>query len=175
MDPSMQSRARQYLEIATNVAVLLVAMVVLATIASNLLAPSVSLEGGLRKGGAFPQLPGVDYGKSSKTLLTSLSVRCDYCSESLPFLKEVARIHADAANAVRIIAVFADPESEVKRYIDQRQLNFPAVSGADLKTLNLSATPTYVLVDSNGRIVDFWIGKPSTDVEQQIVKAITST
>lgn len=40
--------------------------------------------------------------------------------------------------------------------------------------LNLVATPTVILVDNSGKILDFWIGKPSKEVEQQILKAINA-
>lgn len=48
------------------------------------------------------------------------------------------------------------------------------VARVNFKALNLVATPTVILVDNSGKVLDFWIGKPSKEVEQQILKAINA-
>jgi hypothetical protein len=52
-------------------------------------------------------------------------------------------------------------------------MNLNAVAGVDFKALSLVATPAMILVDKNGKVLDFWIGKLSKDAEQQVTKAIS--
>ena len=88
------SNLKSYLEVTTNIVVLLVALVVLGNFAWTHLTkqpnrPEVRAEGGLRKGSAFSLIPTVDYTKSAQTLVIALSSRCDHCNESLPFFKNL--------------------------------------------------------------------------------------
>jgi thioredoxin-related protein len=169
-----QEKLKSYLEITTNVAVLLVALVILGTLAWRYFTPKpeIRLQSGLQKGAVFPELPSINYNISSKTLLIALSSKCDYCSEGLPFYKELARVQQENSNSSRVIAIFSDTKDEVKQYVQGNGLDLETVSGIDFKAVNLIATPSIILVDNAGRIIDFWIGKPSKDVEQQIIKVL---
>lgn len=68
--------------------------------------------------------------------------------------------------------VFSEEESSVRDYIQKEQLTLEVVSNMDFKALNLATTPSIVLVDSNGSIVDFWIGKLLTEAMQQIIRLV---
>lgn len=169
-----QGKLKSFIEAASNIAVVVVAVVVLASFARSYLraTPRVVLQGGLLKGSQFPQLPGVDFRKSQKTLLVAMDSKCDYCSESLPFYKNLADSLRGRSNDARMIAVFPSAEEETKRYAQQSQLNVDTIFGLDFKMLNLSALPAMILIDNNGRLLDFWIGKPSKDTEKQILNRL---
>jgi hypothetical protein len=49
--------------------------------------------------------------------------------------------------------------------------SLPAVN---YSTLGVTGTPTLVLVDSTGRIVDFWVGKLSEVEQQEVIEAVES-
>ncbi len=170
-----QAKLKHYLEIATNIAVLLVAVVVLGTFAWKYFTPKpqIQLQVGLQKGTTFAQLPGIDYSKAPKTLLIALSSKCDHCSESLPFYKQITFEQRKNINASHIVAIFPESQSEVEQFAGQEELNLDTVAGVDFYALNLVATPTVILIDNSGKIIDFWIGKLSKNVEQEIIKAIS--
>jgi thioredoxin-related protein len=170
-----QAKLKHHLEIATNIAVLSVAIVVLGTFVWKYFTPKsqIQLQAGLQKGTTFAQLPGVDYSNAPKTLLIALSSKCDHCSESLPFYKQVTDKQSENINASHIVAIFPDTQSEVEQFTRQKDLNLDTVAGVDFQALNLIATPTVLLVDNSGKIIDFWIGKLSKDAEQEIIRAIS--
>lgn len=169
-----QVKFKSYLEMATNVAVLLVALVVLGNFVWIHFAkkPQPHLEGGLRRGEAFPILSEVPYDKSSQTLLLALSSKCEHCSESIPFFKQLLETNAANGDSTQIIAVFPETADEVMRYVSEQQLRVQTISSINLQTLKLLGTPSAVLISSEGKILNFWIGSPSKDAEKEILGAI---
>jgi len=103
-------KLKAYLEVITNIAVLMVALVVLGNFAWIHLAKQTAprVETGLRKGDAFSLLPGVDYGKSTQTLIIALSSRCEHCNESVPFFRQVLQTALENGDKTRIVDVFPD-------------------------------------------------------------------
>jgi hypothetical protein len=47
------------------------------------------------------------------------------------------------------------------------------IAGADFGALNISGTPTAILIDDNGTVRDFWIGKLPQDQERQVIQAVS--
>lgn len=171
-----QTKLKSYLEVATNIAVLLVALAVLSTFAWNYFgrSPAPQLQAGFQKGQTFAQVPGVSYNSSPQTLLIAMSTRCHYCIESLPFYKQLAAAQRTSGRETHVVTIFPNQEAEVRQYVQQNKLDLETVAGVDLEALNISGTPTAVLIDGNGKIRDFWLGKLPQDKEQQIIKAVNA-
>ena len=169
-----QAKVKNFIEVASNVAVVVVALVVVISFIRGYISPSpsVRLQGGLQKGIQFPQVMGIDFSKSQRTLLVALDPNCESCVESLPFFKSLADKLYNKSNEAKMIALFESSEEPTKRYILENQLKADAVFGADFKALNLSAIPAIILIDNQGTIIDFWLGKPSNSIEEQIIKQL---
>lgn len=164
-----------YIEVSSNIAVLVVAMALLGAIVSTRWWPSpdnVKLNNGLQKGQVVAQLPSIDFAASRQTLIAVLSTKCHYCTESLPFYRRLLEEQQRAQQATRIVAVFPNPQTEVDQYKQQNQLTLEALSAVNSSTLGVTGTPTLILIDSAGHVVDFWVGKLSQAEEQQIIEAV---
>ncbi|HVF55789.1 MAG TPA: hypothetical protein VM934_06540 [Pyrinomonadaceae bacterium] len=168
-----QARWKNRLEVATNMAVLFVAVIVLATFVRSYLGshPKPQLEAGFQKGQPFARVPGINYNSASQTLLIAMSTKCRYCNESVPFYKQLAEAQRASGKATHIVAVFPNAEGEVKQYLQQNNLNLETITDIDLKALNINGTPSAVLIDSSGKVSDFWIGKLPQDIQQRVIKA----
>lgn len=162
------------LEIVTNIAVLAVAILIIWTfIGSYFTRRSLPpLQSGLQKGMPFTQLPGISYSDSPQTLIVAMNTQCHYCKESIPFYRRLAEQQAHGNKATRIVAVFPNSQEEVDQYLKENQLNLATVTAVDLSKLSLSGTPTMILVDSDGKIRDFWAGRLPDETEKQIVNAL---
>lgn len=154
-------RARRLLETSTSVAVLLLAIAGLSSLALNhfLTKPSGLLKPGLERGVALGQIPTIDYRNSPNTLLIALNTNCIYCQESLPFFKKLVKANESSNHAVRIVGIFPNKVEAVTTYIKQNGLLMETVSDVDLSRLKISGTPTMILLNSKGEIDDFWVGK----------------
>lgn len=71
-----------------------------------------------------------------------------------------------------MVAVFPNSKVEVEQYEQQHQLQIEAVPASTFAALNVEGTPTLILVDASGRVLDFWIGKLSKDEEQQLIARV---
>ena len=168
-------KLKSYLEVGTNVAVLLVALLVLGNFAWVHFAekPALGIQAGLRKGDAFPIIPGVAYDKSSQTLVLAMSSKCEHCNESIPFFRQLLEANLEKSDGTRIVAVFPERPEEVWRYISEQQLSVNTIPGINFKALNLPGTPSAVLISNEGKVLNFWIGKPSKDAEKEMLDSVT--
>ena len=170
-----QIKAKNAIEVASNIVVVLVGVIVLGGIVRNYLLATPAhlvLQNGLKRGARFPPLPGVDLSRSPKTLLVAMDPKCDSCNESLLFFKELAETIRGRYNDVRMIALFSSGEADATRYAQQSQLNVDTIFGIDFKRLNLSGIPAMILIDNNGTVVNFWLGKLSKETETQIISSL---
>ena len=162
------------LEVATNIAVLLVAVALLAALATTWLKPSPApvYETGLRQGATVQPIPSIQFSAATRTLLLVLSTKCGYCEQSLPFYKRLIQENSTAANQVRIVGLFSNSEAEVDEYKKRNSLALTTVANVDPGTFQVTGTPTLILVDAQGKVKDLWIGKLSTSDEQQVLGTI---
>lgn len=170
-----RERWTKYLEVSSNVAVLVVATALLGAIVSTYWWPQpqhVKFEKGLQKGQVFGRLPSIDYNAAPQTLVSVLSTKCNYCKESLPFYKRLFGEQQTVGHVTRMVAVFPDPKSEVEQYKDQNQLSVESLSAMNYGTINVTGTPTLILLGSTGRVLDFWVGKLSKEEEQHVLEAV---
>jgi len=166
---------RKSLEIATNLALLIVAVCILAVIVTGYYKRRVAvpqLQAGLQKGDRLPPIPNVDYRLTEHTLLLVVSTRCEYCRQSLAFYKEISdKVHQNS-NATQVVAVFPNAPAEVEQYTRDNNLDFHTVPAVKLADVRVSATPTIFLVGRDGSIQDFWIGALSAPSQQEVLRTI---
>jgi thiol-disulfide isomerase/thioredoxin len=162
------------LEISTNVAVLLVAVVLLSLLAINIFVkpPIANLNRGLEKGKAFSPIRTVDYADSEKTLLIALNTSCPFCRESLPLYQRLVEALPQPSKALHIVAIFPNREADVGDYLRDNHLTIDAVAEVDLNSLRISGTPTVILIDRSGAVKDFWNGKLTENEAQEFLNSV---
>lgn len=166
------SKIKSYIEVATNVAVLLAAVTVVAFFAYSYFAPPpspVRLQTGLQKGQVLPQIEGLDYSKSPQTLLIAMNTKCKFCTSSVPFYNQLVEKQKQSGKEVRIVAAFSNAPDEVQQYVAEKQFAVETLAAADLAKLGLVNTPTVVLVDNKGRILNFWMGQLPAEGEKHLL------
>jgi thiol-disulfide isomerase/thioredoxin len=171
-----QHQIRRSLESATSAAVVLASVAVLAIFAWNYFtpAPAPRVLPGLQKGDFLDALATYSYSDSPRTLILALTTDCNSCRESLPFYQRFSEAAGKKDGAVRVVAVFPNSTNEVEQYLRQNQSDLKTISRANLSALNVLATPTLILVDGRGQILDFWIGKLAAEDEQRVINALTN-
>lgn len=106
-----------------------------------------------------------------KNLVAVMSVRCIHCTRSLPMLAQIAKSVKDRAG---VMAVFSpsDAPSQAKAFIDDAGVmaSLPAnVTSADF---HIRGTPTFVLLDRRGKVLNVWVGELTGQSVDAIQKAI---
>ena len=178
MVPSLRSQTwkklKGILDVTTNVVVIVFAVVAIGVLVKNYFAP----QGGktsvaVTKGSVFPEIEGVNYNQTSRTLILALNVDCRYCTRSVPFYNSLAEALQGKASQVNIVAAFINKDPAlVKSYTDEKKLSVPTITGVDLDKLGVHSTPTLILIDNAGKVLDSWSGELQPDAEREVFDAL---
>jgi thioredoxin-related protein len=171
-----RSKIKQYLEVSTNIAVLILVLVVLTVLARGYFVNKQrpGIKNGLQKGQYLTQLSNYTYSSSPKTLLIVMNTGCSFCAESMPFYKQLVKALKENGSMTHVVAVFPNTEMETQGYLKENKLQIDAVPNIDFNSLNVSGTPTIILTDDTGKILDFWIGKLSEEAGTEVIKEIAT-
>jgi len=167
-----RSRLRRGLETGLNALIMLASLALVVGVAYSQLGPSRSLQSSrdvLSKGKKL-KISGVEWSNSQRTIVLALSTHCHFCTASGDFykrLQEVAR-----ARGVPIVAVLPQPTDEARSYLENLGVRIAVVKQAPLDSLRVSATPTLMMVNSEGVVTDSWIGQLSLKIEKEVISKL---
>src|SRR6185436_17913973 len=169
-----RKKLKDILDVTTNIAVVMFAVVAIGVLVKSYFGPSAKTSVALTKGSALPEIAGVDYKQSSRTLILALNVDCRYCTKSVLFYNSVAEARRENAGQFNIVATFINKDPElVKSYVEEKRLSVHPIPGVDFDKLGVHMTPTLILVDSAGRVLDSWRGELQTDGERDLFATLS--
>jgi thioredoxin-related protein len=156
-------------ELVTNIAIIMVALTICVVLAKRyLLSPAAPAEVKSISAGEKISLPEMDWQKSRQTLLVVLSEGCHFCAESVPFYQRLAKVASERGD-VRLVAVLPQPPGEGQKYIDGLGVPIKDVKQAALGSIHVKGTPTLILVDNAGVVINAWVGKLPSDQEAEVI------
>lgn len=121
------------------------------------------------KAGTKISLPGIDWSKSTHTILLVLSTTCHFCTESAPFYQ---KLEQERPNNLRLIAVLPQSVDEGRAYLTRLGLGLHDTVQAPLASVGASATPTLLLIDDEGSVKDSWVGKLSDTEAASVIAQV---
>jgi thioredoxin-related protein len=122
-----------------------------------------------RAGDQLPAIPGIDWKANNRTLVLALKKGCHYCEDSMPFYRQLAQLSEQNALKANLVAVFPDSSADVDAIVKADHLSLRTVSSVPLYILKIPGTPTMILADSSGKIIQDWIGVLSDQQQQQLL------
>jgi hypothetical protein len=157
----------------TNIAVVVAAILLIGLFAKAYFfppRPPHSSPDPAKRGTVLHNIEGVDLHKSLRTVILALSTNCRYCTQSLPFYKELmARAAKEAASSVQVVAIFPEQRADVDVYTKSHELAVNSVAGVKLNSLQIPLTPSVILVDSNAEVLGWWEGKLSEEEQTDVL------
>jgi len=122
-------------------------------------------------GKTAPPIPGVTYQTGRSTVVLFVRSTCHYCTESMPFYQALAAIGRRARTGARIVAVSSEPEDTLRAYLRSHALDVDSVVSLPENPLGLRATPTLLVIDRAGTLVDARVGRlPEADQQAVIAR-----
>jgi hypothetical protein len=121
----------------------------------------------LRLGQPVP-LDGVDWTKTSRTLVMVLSTSCSFCRDSAPFYR--ALLTRQPPGSWRPIAVLPQSRTGAQSYMRAHGLEMAELHQVRLDALGVFATPALLLVDRQGKLQQQWIGKLTHGEENDVAE-----
>jgi hypothetical protein len=175
------------LEVLANIAVISTSLVVCTVLVKRYLLTSTNQstvaataapiqEGGTRSRlppvapGTRISLPGLTWSNSGRTLLLALSTSCHFCSESAPFYQ---KLQHEKRDDVRMIALLPQSLTESRAYLDKLGIKLDDVTQAPLSTVGVSGTPTLLLIDNQGAVLQSWVGKLSETAAEEVRRQVS--
>jgi len=73
---------------------------------------------------------------------------------------------------LKTVAVLPQPLAEARQYLDGAGVHVDELRQIPLNTLGVRGTPTMLLVNDAGVVVDVWVGKLPTEQENQVLAAL---
>jgi thioredoxin-related protein len=121
--------------------------------------------------GNLEKLP--NFKNSNKTLIIGLSSSCHFCNESIPFYKKLAKTVSLYKNNINLVSVFREDKFFVENYFSKHNLQIATISNVDFGEIDVSGTPTLILIDEQKRIVETWRGRLDTAREEEVLSKIS--
>ncbi|MFZ1701561.1 MAG: hypothetical protein WBO10_06440 [Pyrinomonadaceae bacterium] len=167
-------KIRKVVEIGSNVAIILVAVLLGYFLVSRYLTPPVAApqqqaQGPVIQPGNTIPMPNVDWGKSDRNLLMVLSTSCHFCSESMPFYQKLLERNAQS-KSLRVIAAMPQEVADATKYLSEHNVTVDEVIKANPGEAMVRGTPTLLLVNKDGVVMDTWIGKLPPEKENEVLE-----
>jgi hypothetical protein len=160
------------IEMLANVAIILVALLLGGVLVKRYLLPqnpSPQAQAPTQiPPGTKLSLPGVDWSKSNRTLLLVLSTDCRYCTESAPFYQTLAREKAKHQDT-RLVAVLPQDVGVAQKYLGDHGISVDEIRQATPNALQARATPTLIITDREGAVIESWVGKLPPQEETKVL------
>lgn len=161
------------LELLVNVAIIIVAMLLGTVLARPLYVLPIpkqpdGVQSTLIKPGTKLSLSGLDWNKGDQTLLMVLSTNCRFCTESSPFYQRLVQQKGGRGD-VRLVAVLPQSVIEAQKYLSDHDISVDEVRQSVPGAFYANATPTLILVDRTGSVVESWAGKLPPQKELEVL------
>lgn len=121
------------------------------------------------KAGTKISLAGIDWSKSPRTVVLALSTTCHFCTESAPFYQQLQR---QKPNNVRIVALFPQSVGDSRDYLNKLGVSVSDVVQSSLSSVGASGTPTLLLINYDGAVMDSWVGKLSEGEAAKVISRV---
>jgi len=167
---------RRYTEIAANIVLIIGGSLFCVSLVKNyVLSPTQNQSPKTNR----PSLVGnrlsagdIEWAKSDETLLVVLQKGCRFCDESAPFYQRLTKA-LSIKPQTRIVAVFPGTQEENKQYLQDKKIEIADIKQLSPSSLGVAGTPTLLLVNNSGVVIDEWRGKLTPNQEEQVLNRLT--
>jgi thioredoxin-related protein len=163
---------RAKIEAVANVIVILLAVVMGSVFLKDRFSAPGPEANQVKAGDRLTHLDGWDWAVHDRTLVLSLRKGCHFCEDSAPFYQRLLTEQKRDGSSTAIVAAFPDATDAVKEVVQTEGLEVQALAGVPPEKLNVSGTPTLLLVDRSGTVLKAWIGILSPKEELEVMNAL---
>ena len=162
------------LETLTNVAIIGLCVTVSAVLIHKHFLPGSAPTFGIAKGQAIAWPNESASSETRPTLILALSPDCRYCTESMPFYRELMQRRDSTASPLRVVAVVKNHD-EIEReqqILRSSDVSLDALTQVDFRSLGIPGTPVMILVDERGKALEVWNGRLTREDEDEVFRRL---
>lgn len=162
------------LDVAANVATIILVFAVAALMARDKLRPSLGRSAphpqAIHAGSALQNTPlKSNWSSSQGTLAFGLQTTCHFCTDSAPFFRKLVR---SIPKDMRTIAVLPQAHEAAKRYLDGLGIRVDSIQQAPLAAIGITGTPTLLLVNNLGIVKNAWVGELGSSGQSSVLSEV---
>ena len=109
-------------------------------------------------GTTVPNVRGVDWRRSPRTLLLTMATSCPYCERSLPLYESLLRRRTAGGLSFHLIVLSKDNPGAMHESLRSHGIEPDMVLPASDAAYQVRGTQALVVVDSRGRVLASWLG-----------------
>lgn len=158
------------IEVAANVAIIIVACLVVVLFIKNYRNQNSGQPHPITAGTRFA-LTSIDWAAHSRNIVLALSTSCHFCNESAGFYRELVK--ECQARGIPTTAVLPQSVSEAQAYLSNEGVTVNQVRQASLPSLEITGTPTLLLINDAGKVEYVWYGKLAPDEEKDVLAKLS--
>jgi hypothetical protein len=164
------------LDTAANIAIIVVCAIAAFVLIRNQFFPAAPppRPGEVAQGDQIAALQQVVPAGADRALVMALSPGCHFCTESMPFYKRLIDERNQQGSNVKVVA--AVPAEEAKdaemKIMTEAGVQPDSVATLNFQEAKVAGTPTLLLVDNKGEVLDVWVGKLDEGGEKKVLKAL---
>jgi len=159
------------IELVANVAIILVALLIGGVFVKKYFFNTHPQQPVKITAGTKVPLQNVDWAKNGQTLLLVLQKGCHFCAESAPFYQGLTQ-EMESSKSTKLIAVLPQEVNESQQYLADLKVPISEVKKINPNFLGVNATPTLILVNNAGEVIDSWTGKLTPDKELEVLNKL---
>jgi thioredoxin-related protein len=161
------------LDTVANVAIILVCILAAVILIRNNFFPQRPAGPGpeAKKGETFAELRQVLPAGADRALVLAVSPTCHFCNESMPFYKQLMDQRNQKGSGVKVIAAVsqAGAKTDEENNFKSHGVQPDSVVAVDFQKIKVPGTPTLLLVDNQGKVLDVWVGKLDDSREREVL------
>jgi thioredoxin-related protein len=165
----MQSKFSQKIELSANIAIITVAILLgYFLIQKFAFKPNPKQPPTEIAKGTKISLADVDWQANQKTMLLVLQKGCHFCTESMPFYKTL--VEKSKEKGIKLVAVLPNSREESLQYLKENGVEIQEIKQARIDSINVHGTPTLITTDEKGEVVNYWMGKLTSQKEGEVLE-----
>jgi len=171
---------RSALDTAANIAIIVVCIVAVFYLSLQIRDRFTNRPGAgprlpeIQTGETFPALAQVVPAGADRALVVAVAPTCHFCEESMPFYKRLVDERNQKGSQTRVVAALAQESAKAgeQQNMANAGVQPDGLVVLDFKEVKVQGTPTILLVDRQGKVLNVWIGKQGSGGEDEILAAL---
>lgn len=117
-------------------------------------------------------LPGMDWHAAQLNVVLQISATCHFCNESMPFYQTLAAACKRKGTNVALVVSSQDAVPAIQDHLREKQVTVDKVLHSRAGDLGINATPTILVVNSQGIVKQAFVGKLDGYKEQEVLSIV---
>ena len=170
------AKLKSTLEYVTNILLVVVCSLLVWSFVTHRIFSQPSPEPSTTKpslvGTSLSPIPNHPWNGTRSTLVIAIRLGCPFCRASMPFYRHLSELQRAKQLNADLLLVMPDEEPDVKSELMENGVNIESQYGQNLNAISVFETPTLMLVGSNGRVEQSWVGQLPPAKEGEVIAAL---